>query len=1172
MSILMLILSLFAGSLSVQAISQKDGVYQLGTAQDLVDFASLVNGGQKYISAVLTADIDCGDKQFSIGYDRWYSGMFDGQGHTVTINLKPEREMENLFCHIDHGGEVRNLIVRGTITSDCRRLAGICGQNKGVIANCASFVTIKTGYVGDSADGGITGSSSGGAIINCLSAVNIVGKDGGQNTVTTKCGGIAGWCDTRTTMRNNLVIGTIDLSDYVECASISRNPGQVQNDNANNKKGHYLQNFYKNLYNDGSKGVQVTDAQLASGEVCYKLNAGLATPQWTQNPGDAYPMPLPTYGQTVGASVACDCLGRFAEGTTPTYTFGGGVASETHTLVNGRCSKCGYFDFHMVPRDVDGYYLLSTADDCKWYNWRRYYGCDDVNVRLAADIDLGDAPYFTNNDNWCGGDFDGAGHSLTINFNDAPLTVSDVNGYGLIEQPYSAGNNCLFHNLSGTVHDLVVHGTITTQGQYAGSVTNHIQGSDNADNLMIYRIYSDVNIVSTYEGDGTHGGFVGVADKSSMMSNICFAGSITSTATKNVGGIIGWCSKDTKMYNVLVVPTSISVAAGNNNIISRNPDKIIDKSNIYYLNNFGTSIPDWATQTTSEAVSGGALAYTFNGNQSVTVNWTQTLGTDPIPMPLLTHKKVYWDGTAYSNIVSDLYMRCQSNSWAGIKMDVIPDTDEDTRHFRLNQYVRSNRIDGTIFNFATAAGKSGADCWGPSNETYVKAGDEVTDFGNYGDKCYVFANQTGYIQVDVYCTKDGGKVVFTDKTLEAMADKDAIYVVGEQTTGWSRESSVCQKLSKTSEGVYEGTIEVKRDNTIFDAIRLITVADVPDDDDNCIGLNFAKALGKGTYDLCSGNAGRIYLRKGKLNVKVDFNTGKLTTDFVDVTPSYVYAVGTLKDCVWQNTNTAYTFNEVEPGIFLGTVTVIADSDSRFSLFAERTSSDWATGRFGPDNQSIHPVKGEPTTNNISFGSDKAWRVPEGTWVVVLNTNDQSFVYAEDCAVAKVSSADYATWVAPFDVTRIPTGVEVYGAEDKGTFIGLNAMTAIPADEAVVLKNAGTYVFVKSNDAVTSDVSNDLTWSDAETTADGTHYVLAKKSGKVGFYKATSGTKIAARKAFLQSSSSIQTLYFDEETAIESVPEAVETNVFDGAIYNVAGQRISTLQKGVNIVGGKKVLK
>ena len=40
------------------ALDQKDGVYQIGSADDLAAFAELVNGGETAIDAVLTADID----------------------------------------------------------------------------------------------------------------------------------------------------------------------------------------------------------------------------------------------------------------------------------------------------------------------------------------------------------------------------------------------------------------------------------------------------------------------------------------------------------------------------------------------------------------------------------------------------------------------------------------------------------------------------------------------------------------------------------------------------------------------------------------------------------------------------------------------------------------------------------------------------------------------------------------------------------------------------------------------------------------------------------------------------------------------------------------------------------------------------------------------------------
>ena len=44
---------------------------------------------------------------------------------------------------------------------------------------------------------------------------------------------------------------------------------------------------------------------------------------------------------------------------------------------------------------------------------------------------------------------------------------------------------------------------------------------------------------------------------------------------------------------------------------------------------------------------------------------------------------------------------------------------------------------------------------------------------------------------------------------------------------------------------------------------------------------------------------------------------------------------------------------------------------------------------------------------------------------------------------------------------------------------------------------------------------------------------------------------------------------EEETAIKSLTPAISEG--EGEAYNLAGQRVSKLQKGINIVNGKKVL-
>ena len=89
------------------------------------------------------------------------------------------------------------------------------------------------------------------------------------------------------------------------------------------------------------------------------------------------------------------------------------------------------------------------------------------------------------------------------------------------------------------------------------------------------------------------------------------------------------------------------------------------------------------------------------------------------------------------------------------------------------------------------------------------------------------------------------------------------------------------------------------------------------------------------------------------------------------------------------------------------------------------------------------------------------------------------------------------------------------------------------------------------------------------------YVLAKPEGKdVCFYRAESGT-IAAGKAYLEldgNTGPLVKIFFgdvDDETAIGNVNANVNEN--NAAIFNLAGQKLSKFQKGINIMNGKKVL-
>ena len=188
----------------------------------------------------------------------------------------------------------------------------------------------------------------------------------------------------------------------------------------------------------------------------------------------------------------------------------------------------------------------------------------------------------------------------------------------------------------------------------------------------------------------------------------------------------------------------------------------------------------------------------------------------------------------------------------------------------------------------------------------------------------------------------------------------------------------------------------------------------------------------------------------------------------------------------------------------------------------------------------------------------------------LGTDDYPVLDDTKALVAEITDAGYATlFVEDVDLT-VPEGVEAFAGVVDGKYLKLNAIEgAVAAGEPVVLKGAaGFYGFVPTTGA-TKAAANDLMGAAEDVEAAG-NYILAKPEGEpVGFYRASAGT-IKAGKAYLGvAAPGVKAFLFDEDgaTGINAVEKASE----NGPIYNIAGQRLNKMQKGINIVNGKKVL-
>lgn len=178
---------------------------------------------------------------------------------------------------------------------------------------------------------------------------------------------------------------------------------------------------------------------------------------------------------------------------------------------------------------------------------------------------------------------------------------------------------------------------------------------------------------------------------------------------------------------------------------------------------------------------------------------------------------------------------------------------------------------------------------------------------------------------------------------------------------------------------------------------------------------------------------------------------------------------------------------------------------------------------------------------------------------------------------EVTDAGYATFVAPMEAA-VPDGVTAYTAEvnANGKTLDLTSINPIPANTPVLLEAAaGSYTFTGDEvPAVVNPTFGALVGTYSRIPAPHGSYVLQKHGEKAGFYYVDSSDAVPyvnANRAYLAApSSGVKAFFFgDEATGIQAIDNGQKTT--EGAIYNLAGQRLSKMQKGINIVGAKKVM-
>ena len=242
---------LTTGKYDIDANGEKtdsDEAYEIGNAGQLYWFAGLVNGTltdgtaqNLKANVVLTADITVNeDLLTSINTDDdgnvtngssfkawrpmgmadekgnltgWYTGIFDGNGHSISgLYVNRDEAADDVHTWFKsciglfgyYSGVTRNLSVLDSYMRGKDCIGGICGYNDGgTIQNCYSAATV----CGDSYIGGICGRSEGDSIIeNCYNTGYVYGA-------TRSIGGICG--DNSATLQGCYNVGNVNGKFYV---------------------------------------------------------------------------------------------------------------------------------------------------------------------------------------------------------------------------------------------------------------------------------------------------------------------------------------------------------------------------------------------------------------------------------------------------------------------------------------------------------------------------------------------------------------------------------------------------------------------------------------------------------------------------------------------------------------------------------------------------------------------------------------------------------------------------------------------------------------------------------------------------------------------------------------------------------------------------------------------
>jgi hypothetical protein len=176
------------------------------------------------------------------------------------------------------------------------------------------------------------------------------------------------------------------------------------------------------------------------------------------------------------------------------------------------------------------------------------------------------------------------------------------------------------------------------------------------------------------------------------------------------------------------------------------------------------------------------------------------------------------------------------------------------------------------------------------------------------------------------------------------------------------------------------------------------------------------------------------------------------------------------------------------------------------------------------------------------------------------------IYGNGCEAGVVTDAGWATYVTTCDM-EFAEGDAFVVSTANATTATLTGVTKIRANQPVLLKGEGAKT-AKVLEEAPAAVSNELAIS---TGGEINGYVLAKKSGVVGFYKWAGGSLTSGKVYLPTPAGAREYLEFSFDNDVTAIDAVKAQNVENGQFFNLAGQRVAQPTKGLYIVNGRKVI-